>query len=579
MKNHKTVIRAGFSLNYENALFNNVLFDRSGRLAQGLFLVTQNICPSGQLALPGGGTLTTVPSDGHNIATQVCGQPIKNVAADAMEIEDIYRQATLTAGAQSNGGFIGNLLADTFNLTLTNLLAPNYRTPYSMEFNLGVSRELRPGTVLTVDYLRNVGLHGLIGVDTNHVGDSRFLNQAAAVHAMTVTAQQFCNNGMGNLDPKTGAFISCMGAGGTECSTLPSMAAQINCTITGGATIANYAGNGLDSGNAFNGGGLGAPALGRNPDQAAAFPGVNKFVGTNQMLFPIGRSVYNGLQVKLTSQWNNPLPGIRSANAVVSYALSRATASVRDVDFIANGYDFRNPSISGPNGLDRTHQFSAGATFGLKYGAELSFITHWNSALPADVRLPSGSIFTADLNGDGSFSGFTLGQAGDLLPGTKPGAFGRDFGVGGLRKRIDDYNNNIAGKVLTPAGEALVNAGLFTPAQLLALGATPQPIADPPPGQVGLDSFFTFDLRLGWNIHPVKKWERLVFAPQVNIYNLFNKQNYDSPSLPTSGILNGSVGSLNGTTATTRPNLIGLGSGVFALGAPRSLEFGFKVVF
>jgi len=83
----------------------------------------------------------------------------------------------------------------------------------------------------------------------------------------------------------------------------------------------------------------------------------------------------------------------------------------------------------------------------------------------------------------------------------------------------------------------------------------------------------------------------------VNIYNLFNKQNYDSPSLPMSGILNGSVGSLNGTTAhdqpgcnpagtpaqaalcTHRPNLIGLGSGVFALGAPRSLEFGFKVVF
>src|SRR5262249_2697638 len=451
----------------------NVLFDRSGRLAQGLFLVTQNLCPTGQLALPGGGTLTKVPSNGHDIATQVCGQPIKNVAADAMELEDVYRQATLSAGAQSNGGFIGNLLADTFNLTLTNLLAPNYRTPYSMQFNIGVSRELMPGTVLTVDYLRNVALHGLIGVDSNHVGDSRFLNVAAAQNAMTVTAQQFCNNGKGNLDPVTHAFVSCMGVGGTECSTFATSAAQINCTIAGGAMIGDYAGNGLDSGNAFNQGGIGAPALGRNPDQAAAFPGVNKFVGTNQMLFPIGRSVYNGLQVKLTSQWSPHLPGFRAMNTVVSYALSRATASVRDVDFIANGYDFRNPGISGPNGLDRTHQFSAGATMGFKYGAELSFITHWNSALPADVRFPSGSIFTADLNGDGSFSGFTLGQAGDLLPGTKPGSFGRDFGVAGLRKLIDAYNNNIAGRVLTPAGQALVDKGLFTQAQLFALGATP----------------------------------------------------------------------------------------------------------
>jgi hypothetical protein len=558
-KSHKTVIRAGFSLNYENALFNNVLFDRSGRLKEGLFLVTQNVCQTGQLFLPGGGSISTI--NGHDIGTEVCGQPIGSVADDAMAIETAYRDATLAAGAQSNGGFIGNLLGDTFNLTLTNLLAPHYRSPYSMEFNVGVSRELRPGTVLTVDYLRNVALHGLIGVDSNHVGDSRFLNQTAALNAISLT-----NSG----------FAGC--GSGTD-------AVAINCAITHGATIDDYRANGLDSGNVFNGGFtpyISTQADGvtpRDPAHGAAFPGVNANVGTNQMLFPIGRSVYNGLQVKLTSQWTSPLPGLRSVNAVISYALSRATASVRDVDFIANGYDFRNTGISGPNGLDRTHQFSAGALFGFKYGVELSFITHWNSALPTDVKLPSGSIFTADFTGDGSFAGNTLGASGDLLPGTKPGGFGRDFGVGGLRKRIDDYNNNIAGKVLTPAGQALVDAGLFTQAQLFALGATPQPIADPPAGEVGLDSFFTFDLRLGWNIHPVKQWERLVFAPQFNVYNLFNKQNYDSPSLPLSGILNGAVGSINGTTAATRPNLIGLGSGVFALGAPRSLEFGFKVVF
>jgi len=561
MKNHKTVIRAGFSLNYENALFNNVLFDRSGRLPQGLFLVTQNVCNTGQLVLPGNPIpLTKVPSNGHVIATDVCGQTIGSAAADAMELEAVYRQATLTAGAQSNGGFIGNLLADSFNLTLTNLLAPNYRSPYSMEYNVGVSRELRPGTVLTVDYLRNVALHGLIGVDSNHVGDARFLNKTAALNAIGLTNAKFA------------------GCAGTD-------AAAITCAINHGATIADYQGNGLDSGNAFNGGVspyLLTQADGvtqRTPNTGAAFPGINANVGTNQMLFPIGRSVYNGLQVKLTSQWNNPLPGVKSANAVVSYALSRATAAVRDVDFIANAYDFNNTSLSGPNGLDRTHQFSAGATFGMKYGVEMSFITHWNSALPADVKLPAGSIFTADLTGDGSGAGSTTGGSGDLLPGTKPGAFGRDFGVAGLRKLIDAYNTNIAGKTLTPAGQALVGAGLFTQAQLIALGATPQAILDPPAGQVGLDSFFTFDLRLGWNIHPVKQWERLVFAPQFNVYNLFNKQNYDSPSLPMSGILNGSVGTLNGTIGSDRPNLIGLGSGVFAGGAPRALEFGFKVVF
>ena len=33
------------------------------------------------------------------------------------------------------------------------------------------------------------------------------------------------------------------------------------------------------------------------------------------------------------------------------------------------------------------------------------------------------------------------------------------------------------------------------------------------------------------------------------------------------------------TKCTGRTNLVGLGSGVFALGAPRSLEFGFRVIF
>ena len=71
----------------------------------------------------------------------------------------------------------------------------------------------------------------------------------------------------------------------------------------------------------------------------------------------------------------------------------------------------------------------------------------------------------------------------------------------------------------------------------------------------------------------------LVIEPQVSIYNLFNRQNFDSPSQPLSGILNGVPGTLNGTTRADRSNLVGLGSGVFALGAPRSLEFGIKATF
>jgi hypothetical protein len=179
--------------------------------------------------------------------------------------------------------------------------------------------------------------------------------------------------------------------------------------------------------------------------------------------------------------------------------------------------------------------------------------------------------------------GNTTGANGSLLPGTNIGSFGRDIGVSGLTSLINSYNSNIAGKTLTPAGQALVTANLFTQAQLIALGATPQPLAVPPAGQVSTDQFFTFDLSLGWVLHANKVLhafpERVTVQPQITYYNIFNKHNYDSPSNPISGVLSGTAGSLNGTTQADRTNLTSVGSGVFALGAPRQLEWGIKVTF
>jgi len=553
-KNGRTAIRAGFGIYYENAIWNNILFDRPPRLQKGIFFGIQEVCSQGGIAMPDGSLQTTI--NGKNISTQVCGQSIGSVTADAKAIEAALQQATLAAGAQSNSGFIGNILADSFNNTGTELLAPSYRTPYSMQFNVGVQRELRAGTVLTVDYIRNVGLHSLLGYDTNHVGDARYLNMNAARNAISATNNAF---GCGT---------------GTD-------AASINCAINANATIFDYAGNGLDSGYGFLGS-LGAPATGRTSDTGAAFPGINPLVGANQMLFPIGRSAYNGLQMKLTSQKTDPVPGMKSVNFVVSYALSRLSAMARDGDFINNAFSFRDTNLRGPNGLDRRHQLSGGATMDFKYGSSVSFITHWYSPLPANLFLPSpangmsGAIFTSDLDGDGSLAGNTSGQSGDLLPGTTIGSFGRGVGVSGLTALINQWNSSGAGK-LTPAGQALVGAGLFTQAQLVALGAVTPTIAAPPAGEEGLGNMFTLDLKLGWKIKP--RGERLTIEPQVSIYNLFNKQNFDSPSQPLSGILNGTPGTLNGTTHGDRSNLVGLGSGVFALGAPRSMEFGFKVVF
>jgi len=534
--NGKTVIRAGAGIYYENAPFNNVLFDRPARLSEGLFWGTAQACP---------GTSVTFPDGSVHDTSQICGQPIGSVAAALGDLQAAYQAAVRNAGPVSNGSFVGNTLAEGPNSTGDQLIAPVYRTPFSEQMNIGIQRELHRGTVLTVDYVRNVGLHSLLAHDLNHVGDSRYLNVNAAAAAISATNQSF------------------------NCAT-------INCAIGKGATIVDYASNGLDSGDTYLFG-LPASVLGLTPDTGAAFPGVNADIGQNNMLFPEGHSVYNALQTSLRSEMDKPMSGIKHLNLTVSYSLSRYKANAADSDFINNAVDNRNPnSYFGPNGLDRTHQLSVGGYMDLPLWTRVTFITHWYSGLPATLTLPSSGnpgladVFINDMTGDGT--------AGDVLPGTNLGAFGRDITPSNLNKMITNFNSTYAG-TLTPAGQALVSAGLMTADQLASLGGTIQPIALAPAHEVGLDSFFTFDLTLGWTFKPVRHWESFSFQPQVAFYNLFNRQNFDSPRSPMSGTLSGLPGTANGTTPGDRTNLIGLGSGVFAIGAPRSLEFGFRVYF
>ena len=146
--------------------------------------------------------------------------------------------------------------------------------------NIGVQHEIRHGMVFTADYLRNVSTHNLLSIDTNHIGDSRFFNLPNAQAAIATTNASF---------------------GGC---------ADVDCAIANGATITDYASNGLDSGYSVCGG-LAcplwiSPAL---PHARAAFPGINQNVGANQMLFPIGRSVYNGLQTSLRQNVQQSVAG------------------------------------------------------------------------------------------------------------------------------------------------------------------------------------------------------------------------------------------------------------------------------
>jgi hypothetical protein len=262
----------------------------------------------------------------------------------------------------------------------------------------------------------------------------------------------------------------------------------------------------------------------------------------------------------------------------ISYALSRFESSGIDQEFISgSAFNDAPTKFFGPAGLDRTHQFSMGLLVDLPGRFKLSTSTRITSALSQSAFISctdcaAAEIFLSDTDGDG--------VPEDPLPGTNRGAFGRSAKDGqALNALIGAFNQQVSNGSLTPAGSALVSAGLFTQAQLRALGASfngGSPVSLAPVDQVGLDSFINTDVRLSW-AYKVK--ERVEIQPMVEVFNLFNFANFDTPGNRLGASLDGSPGSINGTSPDLRSNRFGLGSGSFAPGIPRAFQFGIRVGF
>lgn len=547
----KFVIRAGAGLYYENSIFNNNLFNRPGRLAQGLFLNEAVPCAGGAptgFTLPGG-----APFPAGTDPALLCGQPMGVVATQLAALQAAYQAAVLATGPAVNGAYIGNTLAAGSGINGINMFAPNYQTPRSVQMNVGFEKQLGKGIVWNADYIRNVGTHTLLAIDVNHVGDVRFFNKTNAQNAVAATL--------------SGCGVASVNAALVDCPGLHPSTPQDPGPHP--VTLADFSGAGLDSGNNVCAGG---------PCPQAAFPGQNPILGTNQMLFPAGRSTFNAFETSLRANVHNPFRGVKSMNWIVSYSLSRYLGSALDSDFINTAVDNNNPTGSlGPNGLDRTHQFSFGGTFDIPGGFRFGAVGHVYSPLPLSLTLPApgpGGIFSSDVTGDGSGDGSVAYPLGDLVPGTKIGAFGRKIKTNDLTGFINNYNSTLAGTP-TPAGQVLINNGILTLAQLQALGGVLPTLDTPPAGQVGMGWLKTFDLKFSY---PRKIRESLAIEPSVAVFNAFNNSNFDLPGNTMSGVLN-SPGSVNETTAANRNTRVLPGSGVFDLGAPRVVEFGLKLSF
>jgi hypothetical protein len=466
-------------------------------------------------------------------------------------LQALYQSTTKKVGASLNPSYVAYNLASGVNANGVILYAPNFRTARSIQMNIGVQREVWKGGIFSADYIRNVGIHFQQVIDANHVGDVKYLNQKAAANAIAATLAEF------------------------EADT-------IDEAIANGATIADFAGNGLDSGNAYLTS-YPAAAFGLTPDTGAAFSGKNPAFGAMQFNFPIGRSVYNGLQTNLRQSARVPIYGLKGSNFEVSYTLSRFISSGgADQNFTPLPVDNNNPlAFSGPAGTDRTHQLSYGGTFGWKGGITTSIIGHYYSALPTTLTLDTlgnstGEIFHSDLTGDGT--------TGDILPGYKGGAFMRSVKPKDLSTVIANYNVTAAGK-LTPAGQTLVSNGFFTPAQLVALGAVTPSIAQAPASNVGNGSLRTFDATLSRQFKWARLGESFSIEPSFSAFNAFNLSNFGTVGgnlayFQQSGTANGTDSSYSDADPLGRNSLrLGNGSGVFTQGASRVLEYGLKINF
>ena len=580
-KSGKTVIRAGIGLFYENSIWNNLLFDRPAREPQGLFLAMSGVCSNGiwqGLTLPGQTTPLADPG--------FCGMPIGQVQNQIAALQSQYQAAALAAGAQSNPVYIANAMEDGINATGTNLLAPDYKTPRSVQMNFGIQRELRKGTVFTADYIRNISTHTLLAIDTNRVGDARYPNNPDGHYQVFLNAINktlAANVGSSGCAPAVSAGASSQTAIACYLATFNGLMNTTSGVVPdpNAGTIADFAVNGLDSGNSIANGA---------PCPTCAFGGINPSLGTNQMLFPIGRSAYNALQMSLKQDVSNPFRGVQHLSFQFSYAYSRYISQAQDSDFINNAWDNDNPNaFIGPDGLDRTNQISFGGTADLPEHFRLGLIGHFYSPLAQNLTLqPTGApggIFVTDVTGDGTGDGAIAngsnGGLGDILPGTNLGSFGRSVNPGNINSVIAAYNQNFAGKP-TPAGNALLAASLFTPSQLTSLGAVMPQVNPAPTNEAGDTWLRTLDLSLNWE-YRIK--EKVVIQPGVSFFNVMNFVNFDLPKNTLSGVLStfGTApvpGTANGTPGEQPDSLrAGLGSGVNGFGAPRVIEFSLKVTF
>jgi len=525
--NGKTVIRGGFYRGYEMNIMNNTMFDEFSMLPNGL---GPDLYTESHITGPDG---TPINVDGNHPGgdySNLVGLPLKSVVNTMGQIKAAVSAAYANYKFDPNKGVsaLRSSLGVTYGGTIP---GETFRMPYAMQFNIGIQHELKPGTVLTADFLYNhaIGLPFFL-TDAERRRDAGTLNVANAT-------------------------------------------AQVN-SVLGGLTVNQW--------------------IAANPGKTISSFGLitdNIYMGRYSDLYRMrlwdgGFTKYKGLQISLRGGQKS-LWRLKDIGYTVSYALGRGESSAGQgrVEFGGNPLDNHypnNPLTFGPNNLDFTHNMGVSNSVTIPGGLRFNSLWSFRTAGAQTLTVPnlggavSGSqgFFGTDLNGDGTTG---TSPRGDVLPGLNVGQFGRAVkSFEELNGIIATFNSTYAGK-LTPHGQALVTAGLFTEAQLKTLGAVVAaiplvPVNNPWPWH----NRFVTDLRIDRPINLAKIREGMSIRPFIDFFNLFNH----APA-GTYGGLTGRYGALNydyaNAPAGSRASDLDITRGRINPG--RQMQFGFRFDF
>lgn len=580
-----TVIRIGAGMYYENDINNNVMFERSNYISNSIapgFPSTgvggrpvDNATGTCVFLCAGGGQSLTGDTIASLTSAMMAAQAAIQSSYAALPQTPLANPAILAGGSAT--ALIPGDATPGSNNTGNPLFDDTYRTPYSVQMNIGIQHQFAQGVVFSGNFVSNRGFDLLIIQDENLVGDANYLNQAVVKGAIQSTASDLNvtqgTSPLATLDNLVAAIGTTCNCPGTAKAPNPMNGKTITQGVVQGELLGgNTAGLSIGAGQNSV---IGSPAY--------AFGGINPNFGNMQADRNLGMSNYHALQLKLMIQRPSLLGWAHASNLVVSYALGRLDSTQFDQSFAPIAIDNVNPRMFyGPNGYDRTQQFSIGGTFQMPWGFTLATVNHFDTGMPVTptlsrVGLGSGEIFATDWTGDGT--------TGDVLPGANLGAYNRSLSAAGLQSVITAYNSHDAG-TLTPAGKALVSAGLANVADLQALGLVMPYAASVTSGQLAPDSFLDSDLKIS---RAFRVSEHLTITPEIQCFNLFNVGNYDPPGDIMSGTIAtgynpaalgfGNSGSITDTTGANDVRKYGLNTGVFAEGIPRAFEGGISFSF